>query len=300
VLVGEKVPSGSGHIENAIEENVEDIRKPSVPIKELPYVQILNRLLPQDIRVLAYTPVPETFDARFSCKTRKYKYYFPISDLDIDLMNVSAQRLVGEHDFRNFCKVDIGNNVNHFIRNVVSFEVTRIENTASIHDMCEMEVVGLAFLWHQVRCMAAVLLMIGAGLEKPSVIDFLLDIERCPRRPQYNMASEYPLVLYDCLFDGVEWIYERDFNEPNVDRLQQTWTKKAVQATVIRRMLGDVSTRTTLNNSPSHFQISAILPCHHRNNYKPLEERAVCEGLDRHLEKLAAKRVKLEEKYTST
>ena len=39
---------------------------------ELPYVQILNRLLPPDIRVVAYTPVPEDFNARFSCKTQVY------------------------------------------------------------------------------------------------------------------------------------------------------------------------------------------------------------------------------------
>lgn len=33
-----------------------------------------------------------------------------------------------------------------------------------------MEITGLAFLWHQVRCMAAVLILIGLGHEKPEVI----------------------------------------------------------------------------------------------------------------------------------
>jgi len=268
--------------------------------KELPYVQILNRLLPPDIRVVAYSPVDESFDARFSCKTRVYKYYFPASNLNIALMQESAQKLVGENDFRNFCKVDVGNNVNHFIRNVVSFNVRRIHDTSSMHDLCEMEIIGLAFLWHQVRCMAAILLYIGHGLEKPDIIDYLLDIERCPRKPQYNMASEYPLVLFDCTYNNINWIYERDFNEPNINRIQQLWTKKRVESTMLRSMFNNLSAQTSLKTDPANFQMAAILPGFRTDNHKPLSKRSVCEGLDRHLEILAAKRVKLEEKYKNS
>merc|ERR1740124_287313 len=165
--------------------------------------------------------------------------------------------------------------------------------------MCEMEITGLAFLWHQVRCMAAVLMLIGLRLEKPQVIDFLLDIKMCPKRPQYNMASEYPLVLYDCAFENVEWIYEREFNEPNINRMQQMWTRKEIHSTMIDSMLQDLKSRTSLNTDPSLFHISAILPNYRVNddNYKQLSSRSVCEGLDRHLETLAAKRIKLEERY---
>ena len=280
------------------DQNENEVKR--IPKEELPYVQILNRLLPPDIRIVAYAPVGVDFDARFSCKTRRYKYYFPASNLDIELMHTSAQNLVGENDFRNFCKVDVGNNVNHFIRNVVSFNVKRIDNTSSPHDMCEMEITGLAFLWHQVRCMAAVLLLIGLHLEEPSVIEYLLDIEKCPKRPQYNMASEYPLVLYDCFYDNIRWVYEREFNEPTVNRIQQLWTKKVIESTMIRSMVNDLTSQTSLNTSPSHFQISAILPCFHKDNYKVFSKRSVCEGLDRHMEKLAAKRLKLEEKYSNS
>lgn len=263
--------------------------------KELPYVQILNRLLPPDIRIVAYTPVDGEFDARFSCRTRVYKYYFPASNLDIDLMHETAQKLVGEKDFRNFCKVDVGNDkLNHFIRNIVSFTVKRIDKTSSAHDMCEMEIEGLAFLWHQVRCMVAVLLLVGLHLEEPNAIDFLLDIEICPKKPQYNMASEYPLVLYDCRYDNVEWIYEQEFNEPNMNKIQQLLTKKAIQSSILRSMLDDLSCRTLMKNDPS-FQISAILPSHRSENYKLLRNRSVCEGFDRHMKIVAAKRLKLEE-----
>lgn len=38
-----------------------------------------------------------------------------------------------------------------------------------------------AFLWHQIRCIMAVLLMIGKKLEDSSVITQLLDTENNPR-----------------------------------------------------------------------------------------------------------------------
>ena len=37
-------------------------------------------------------------------RNRTYRYVFPRSNLDVDLMNEAAQKLVGTHDFRNFCK----------------------------------------------------------------------------------------------------------------------------------------------------------------------------------------------------
>ena len=35
--------------------------------------------------------------------------------------------------------------------------------------LCAFTVCGQAFLWHQIRCMIAVLILIGLGLEKPEV-----------------------------------------------------------------------------------------------------------------------------------
>ena len=71
------------------------------------------------------------------------------------------------------------------------------------------------------------ILKIGKGLEDPSVISSLLDVNTCPGKPQYNMASEVPLVrfmlwlrgspfvnpnsyssqkvLYDCEYEGLEF-----------------------------------------------------------------------------------------------
>lgn len=46
---------------------------------------------------------------------------------------------------------------------------------------------------HQVRCMVAVLFLIGEGKEQPSVVNQLLDVTNHPNRPNYDMASEVRL-----------------------------------------------------------------------------------------------------------
>jgi tRNA pseudouridine38/39 synthase len=52
----------------------------------------------------------------------------------------------------------------------------------------------------QVRCIAAVLIMVGSEAEDPSIITELLDVHKLPAKPQYNMASEVPLLLHDAGF----------------------------------------------------------------------------------------------------
>jgi tRNA pseudouridine38/39 synthase len=54
--------------------------------------------------------------------------------------------------------------------------------------------------------MVAVLFMIGQGVESVDVIDTLLDTKKTPRKPQYLLASEIPLVLRTCEFENVDFI----------------------------------------------------------------------------------------------
>ena len=228
---------------------------------ELPYMQILNRVLPEDIRMLAWCPQPPpNFDARFSCRGRHYKYFFtqpafaptpgPLGFaegsrntkyregwLDIDAMRKAAKYFEGVHDFRNFCKVDTSKQLDHFERIIYQADIETVdphthkpsyvggpgfeafEGAYSTAQVYAFNLRGSAFLWHQVRHMIGVLFLIGQGFESPSIIPDLLDISKNPRRPTYEMASDAPLVLWDCIFpgkgsqspeDGVEWIYAGD------------------------------------------------------------------------------------------
>lgn len=241
---------------------------------ELPYMSMLNSILPPDVRILAWCPSPSPgFDARFSCKERRYKYFFtnpaflptpgPLGLnnangtkarvregwLDIEAMQAAAMKLEGLHDYRNFCKIDPSKQMTACERRIThaSIEVAQSQGglTGFVQDdkdvgygsepsletvetgssgavksptVYTFNVHGSAFLWHQVRCMVSVLFLVGQGLEKSEIVDQLLDIENVPNRPSYEMASDAPLVLWDCVFpnessgdqDSLDWIYAGD------------------------------------------------------------------------------------------
>ncbi|KAG5301631.1 pseudouridylate synthase [Histoplasma ohiense] len=254
---------------------------------ELPYITILNRVLPEDIRVLAWCPnPPPDFDARFSCRERRYRYFFtqpafsptpgplgflkrgreenclgegssaPHNEqlregwLDIEAMREGAKYLIGSHDFRNFCKVDPSKQITNHVRHIYHADIELLdpktkplsylrqhefttfdtENdkaaaNGSVGDpssnlkVYSITIHGSAFLWHQVRHLAAILFLVGQGLEAPSIIPELLDVEKHPRRPTYEIASDTPLVLWDCIFpdessgsreDAMDWVYAGD------------------------------------------------------------------------------------------
>ena len=185
--------------------NAENPTQSETAKPELDYAGILNRVLTEEIRVLAWAPVQSDFSARFDCNSRVYKYFFPRGDLNMDLMNEAANKLVGTHDFRNLCKMDVGNGVTNFVRRIDSADVSGKDGDG--YSMCVFTVVSKAFLWHQIRCIMALVFMVGKGLEKPSIIDELFDVEKNPCKPQYTMANELPLNLFDCSYDDVDWKY---------------------------------------------------------------------------------------------
>lgn len=51
------------------------------------------------------------------------------------------------------------------------------------------------------------------------------------------MAVEFPLVLYDCKFESIKWIYDREVHEFNVTHLQQQWANQAVKTHMLYSML---------------------------------------------------------------
>uniref|UniRef100_A0A182JRV9 tRNA pseudouridine synthase n=1 Tax=Anopheles christyi TaxID=43041 RepID=A0A182JRV9_9DIPT len=280
---------------------------------ELDYCSMLNRVLPEEIRCLAWMPmVNAAYSARFDCRSRTYRYFFPRGDLNIDAMEESASYLVGAHDFRNLCKMDVGNGVVSFMRSIdeISIKPSQVDsNNDSSYDMMYLELRGKAFLWHQVRCIMAVLLLVGQGKEKPSVVKDLLDVEKNPCKPQYSMASDVPLNLYDCQFnekssesneeemggesDLSEWIYKEDDLRRTISDLQGLWMKQSVKTTMIREML------KTLHGILEERFAGAVPICDQSvsltqgvrsKEYCPLLQRQRCASLENRIEHYAKKR----------
>ena len=255
---------------------------------EIRYVHILNRVLPPMIRVLAWCPVDHSFSARFSCTSRTYKYFFPRGQLDVDLMRSAARLLIGEHDFRNLCKMDVGNGVVNYRRAISQVDLTVSDDDADGYEMCELTIVGQAFLWHQIRCIVSILFLVGQQREPPAVVSELLDVERRPRKPQYTMASEVPLVLFSCCYDNCdfEWLQDEDRGDV-VKTLQTLWTQAAVRQTVIRRMLQDLTKESSCS---MRQQADCLVPGNQVRNYKPLFDRQLCESLEDRVHHYSTKR----------
>ncbi|CAK1546429.1 unnamed protein product [Leptosia nina] len=207
---------------------------------EMPYCKILNRVLPKDIRAVAWMPIPEDtpeYSARFDCKKRKYKYYFPKSNLNIDKMREACSLLIGSHDFRHLCKMDVGNGVTEFRREILTADIIPIIEGDDPTSMYALVIEGNAFLWHQIRCIMGVLLLIGEGREETNIVRKLLDVETKLRKPQYNMAIDIPLNLFHCTYDlekSTEWVYDKEELKTVIANLQQMWTSHNIKTTMIK------------------------------------------------------------------
>eukprot|EP01055_Gregarina_sp_Pseudo9_P003140 Gregarina_sp_Pseudo_9__3139@NODE_332_length_3137_cov_74_877986_g312_i0_p2_GENE_NODE_332_length_3137_cov_74_877986_g312_i0NODE_332_length_3137_cov_74_877986_g312_i0_p2_ORF_typecomplete_len362_score68_56PseudoU_synth_1/PF01416_20/0_029PseudoU_synth_1/PF01416_20/2_7e24DUF2344/PF10105_9/0_035_NODE_332_length_3137_cov_74_877986_g312_i02521337 len=201
--------------------------KRSHPEDHYDYRAMLNAILPRSIKVLQVQRVPSWFDARFHCLYRAYKYFFPVtSDLDVALMKTASLQFVGEHDFRNFCKID-PQSQKTFKRRVLRFDIALVKDGS----VAVADVVGPAFLWHQVRCMMGVLLNIGKGALDPCVISTWLDITKTTSKPAYVMAPPDGLVLWDCVFEGLQF---DDFDPRSVKSFQEMESELAVHQNVLQ------------------------------------------------------------------
>ena len=175
----------------------------------------------------------------------------PPGGLDLGAMRRAASHLVGSHDFRNFCRADIPA-VTNFRRTIKSLTIERIggggeggegegegkglhaDGDAPIsalpgapavpplrlsaglippgQDGVVLTLTGAAFLWHQVRCIVAVLAMVGRGLEPPSIVAAMLDTGpggAFPAKPQYVMAPDRPLLFCGAGFCGGDLAWRR-------------------------------------------------------------------------------------------
>lgn len=127
--------------------------------------------LPASVAVLWAQPVPDTFHARFSARSRRYRYSIlnrPVRaaldarfvtwerlPLDADAMHAAAQVLLGEHDFSAFRAASC--QAAHARRCVLRVQVQRVGELVTV------EIEANAFLHHMVRNIVGSLLVIGRG-----------------------------------------------------------------------------------------------------------------------------------------
>ena len=145
-------------------------------LKQLAYA--LNKMLPNDIKILSLTKVDDDFHARYNATKKIYEYRIlltnkdPLSydlayiypmELDIELFKSALQKLEGTHNYQDFTskEEDEGN----FIRTIYNIEVIKEG------DLLRVVFTGNGFMRYQIRN------MIGAAISvasKKESLDFVV------------------------------------------------------------------------------------------------------------------------------
>lgn len=152
----------------------------------------LNALTPDDIAVKRVCFADAGFSARFDAVKREYRYrivcggepplflrdfaWWHRGELDADAMQTAAQHLVGEHDFKSFCKTQsaVDKTTMRFVEEVSVFEEEQLGEKHFV-----VKVVGNAFLHSMVRTIVGTLAQVGVGRREPGwVADVLAARDR--------------------------------------------------------------------------------------------------------------------------
>lgn len=151
----------------------------ALPVRRL--MHGLSALLPDDISPAVLYHAPKGFSARFDARSRSYRYRIvagearPVlawghawwlrSDLDVAAMGEAASALVGEHDFKSFCKATSAEGKPTH-RCVMRCDVSE-QPECGERVIC-IDVVGNAFLHSMVRTIAGTLVEVGRGHRSPA------------------------------------------------------------------------------------------------------------------------------------
>ena len=150
-------------------------------------VRALNAQLPEDVRVLSVHEAAPGFHARFSARSKSYRYcirngaiaspferafvWHVPQPLDVAAMRQAAASLLGRHDFASFRS--IGTEVPDAVRTLTVSALT--ETRASDTDaLLTYDVTGDGFLRHMVRAIVGTLVEVGRGWRDPAQMDALL------------------------------------------------------------------------------------------------------------------------------
>lgn len=183
-------------------------------------VRRLAKLLDPDVSIRSVAIAPDGFDARFSALSREYVYRVtthPAGPLpqrvrdtaqwgrpvDLELMQATADTLVGLHDFAAFCRAKPHATT---IRDLHEFR-WRDVSTAAEPQVYEATVVADAFCWNMVRSLVGCCLTVGQGKKTLAFPEAMLSEKA--RHPEVPLAPACGLTLVRAVYPDEQRLQER-------------------------------------------------------------------------------------------
>ncbi len=142
----------------------------------------VNAFLPKDIYFKKVELVDLNFHARFSCKSKEYRYYLNtgeydplranystnITNLNLEIMKLAIKKFEGVHDFKGFASASIDERKDT-VKEIFLAEIN------VIGDYLEFVFIGTGFLKYQIRRMMGLIVEIGRGKESLEMIDLVFE-----------------------------------------------------------------------------------------------------------------------------
>lgn len=185
------------------------------PINTKQLIYKLNRLLPHDVSVANVYPVDGELHARFSATSRTYHYYLHCAknpflrkysyqlhyNLDFKAMNQAAQYLLGEKDFKCFCKA--GADVRTTICTVTFAKWCETTSPIGAADVCKdgnwcFIITANRFLRNMVRAIVGTLIDVGRG--RLSISEFKRIVDMGERGDAGDSVPGNALFLWDVTY----------------------------------------------------------------------------------------------------
>lgn len=173
------------------------------------FLHSINGLLPNDIRVLEVTEVPEKFHAQKDASSKIYHYHLCLGrvqdpfkrlysyhvrdNINIDLIHEAAKLFVGTHDFTSFSnEAHKGAAAKHAVRTIMRLDV--IEEEGGLR----LEFEGNGFLYKMVRNIVGTILTVAKGKMKLEEIPEIFSAK--DRRQASQAAPAHGLFLMKVIY----------------------------------------------------------------------------------------------------
>ena len=169
-------------------------------------VYSLNKMLPEDIKIISFEIVPDDFHARYSAKKKIYKYrivltnkdpllydqaYIYPMDFDFVLFTQALKKFQGIHNYQDFTSKE--EDENNFVREIYDIKMQMM------NDEVVALFIGNGFMRYQIRNMIGAAIAVANKKEDVNFIDYHLKENKQREIISYK-APACGLYLMDVLY----------------------------------------------------------------------------------------------------